>query len=451
MTQEYTFTERLTIPVTRRYLLSLPRDYHAEQHKRWPLVLFLHGAGERGEDLQALTCHGLPRLVEEGQDFPFLMVARAEQKCSDLFQQRQKYCAKGDATVIEKMRFGIIGAGVIGPLHASAISSLPEAELVAVADVIPERAHKMAATYSIHAYTSIQEMLDKEQLDVVSVCTPSGLHGEHACMVMRSGRHVIVERPMEIRRAAMDEMLKVQAEYKVKLAVISQHRFDASTQQVHQLLEEQAFGKLVMSNALVPWWRSPDYYDSGAWRGTWELDGGGVLMNQSIHSIDVLQWLIGRVKSIYAYTDTLAHHMETEDVAVAVLRFANGVLGTIAATTGAYPGTGVRIEVYGDKGTAIIEADELSYLHLVCDEREETRASGAAAKIAQAEAATVVSAASNHVALLANSHALQLADMIRAIREDGTPLVDGYAARHPVDIILGIYESARIGKEVILS
>ncbi len=351
----------------------------------------------------------------------------------------------------EKMRFGIIGAGVIGPTHANAIRTLPDAELVAVADVIPERVHKMAGTYGIHAYTDIQEMLDKEQLDVVTVCTPSGMHGEHACMAMRSGRNVVVEKPMEIRRAAMDEMLKVQAEHKVKLAVISQHRFDAGSQQVHQLLEEEAFGKLVMGNALVPWWRSQGYYDSGAWRGTWELDGGGVLINQSIHSIDVLQWLMGRVKSIYAYTDTLTHHMETEDVAVAILRFANGALGTIAATTGAYPGTGIRIEIYGNKGTAIIEADELSYLHLARDDKEEVGAYGGGGKASKAEKAEQASAASNPAALSVNSHALQFADMIRAIRENGTPLVDGHAARHPVDIILGIYESARTGKEVTLS
>lgn len=353
----------------------------------------------------------------------------------------------------EKMRFGIIGAGVIGPTHANAIRSLPDAELVAIADVIPERVYKMADTYGIHAYTDVQSMLDKEQLDIVTICTPSGMHSEHACMAMRSGRHVVVEKPMEIRREAMDEMLRVQAMHHVKLAVISQHRFDAASQQVHQLLEEQAFGKLVMGNALIPWWRSQGYYDSGAWRGTWQLDGGGVLINQSIHSVDVLQWLMGRVKSVYAYTDTLVHRMETEDIAVAVLRFANGALGTLAATTGAYPGTGIRIEVYGDKGTAIIEADELGYLHLARDDREAVSDYGGGGKAAKAKKAekTEASTASNPAALSINSHALQFADMIHAIRENGTPLVDGNSARHPVEIILAVYESARTGKEVTLS
>ncbi len=164
-------------------------------------------------------------------------------------------------------------------------------------------------------------------------------------------------------------------------------------------------------------------------------------MNQSIHSIDLLQWLMGPVKSVCAYTDTLVHRMETEDVAVAVLRFANGALGTIAATTGAYPGTGTRIEVHGDKGSVVIEDDRLSYLHLAQDDREQRAPTAPASP----------SAVQNPTTLAIRSHALQIEDMIRAIRENGAPLVDGYAARHPVEIILGIYESARTHQEVTLS
>src|SRR2546428_14032526 len=230
-----------------------------------------------------------------------------------------------------KLRFGIIGCGVIGRLHAEAISTLPDAQLVAVADIIPERAQKLAEEFHVTPYSDFQEMLAREQLDVVDVCTPSGMHGEHASQVMRRGANVIVEKPMEISRAGIEEMLRVQQETGVKLAVISQHRFDPDTIKVHDLVEAQAFGRLVLGNALIPWWRSQAYYDSGAWRGTWELDGGGVLMNQSIHSIDLLQWLMGPVKSVFAYTDALVHRMETEDVAVAVLRFSNGALGTISA------------------------------------------------------------------------------------------------------------------------
>ncbi len=350
----------------------------------------------------------------------------------------------------EKLRFGIVGCGVIASTHAEAIASLPDAQLVAVADIVPECAQRLASTYGATAYTSIQAMLEDETLDVVNICTPSGLHREHACQAMRSGRHVIIEKPMEITLAAIDEMLHVQQEMGVKLTVISQHRFDPATQQVHTLLQEAAFGRLVLGNVLVPWWRSQAYYDSGAWRGTWALDGGGVLMNQSIHSIDLLQWLMGPVHSIYAYTDGLAHRMETEDVAVAVLRFANGALGTIAATTGAYPGIATRIELFGDKGSAVIENDALSYLHLARDDQEEVGAYGIAAT-ANPQEKQGATAASNPAALSSTSHTLQIADMMRAIREDGMPLVDGYAARRPVEIILGMYEAARTQQKVILS
>lgn len=352
----------------------------------------------------------------------------------------------------QKLRFGILGCGVIGPTHAQAITSLSDAQLVAVADIIPETAQQLAATYAVKPYTSLAEMLAQEQLDVVNICTPSGLHGEQACQVMRSGRHVIVEKPMEISHAAIEEMLRVQQETGMKLAVISQHRFDPASLQVHNLIEQQAFGRLVLGNAIIPWWRSQAYYNSGAWRGTWHLDGGGILMNQSIHSIDLLQWFMGPVSSIYAYTDTLAHHIQTEDVAVAVLRFANGALGAIAATTAAYPGVTTRIEVFGDQGSAVIEDDNLSYLHLARDNHQEIGAYGAnTAEKESKQTATATSTTHNPAALTFQNHALQIADMIRAIRENGTPLVDGQAARHPVEIILGIYESARTHKEITLS
>ncbi len=350
----------------------------------------------------------------------------------------------------EKLRFGIVGCGVIAPTHADALSSLPDAQLVAVADTTPEKAQKLADTYHVKAYTDVRAMLDSEQLDVVDICTPSGMHGEHACQVMRAGCHVIVEKPMEITHERIAEMLRVQQETGRKLAVISQHRFDEASLQVHKHITEQSFGRLVLGNAAIPWWRSQQYYDSGAWRGTWVLDGGGVLMNQSIHSIDVLQWFMGPVKSIYAYTDTLVHRMETEDIAVAVLRFVSGALGTIVATTDAYPGVTTRIEVFGDKGSAIIESDRLGYLHMA-GEGEEVGAYGGANKKGSDAAQEPANTANNPTALQAATHAAQITDMIRAIRENGTPLVDGHAARHPVEIILAIYESARTQQEVILS
>jgi UDP-N-acetyl-2-amino-2-deoxyglucuronate dehydrogenase len=295
-------------------------------------------------------------------------------------------------------------------------------------------------------------MLERERLDVVDICTPSGLHGELACQAMRSGRHVIVEKPMEISREAIAQMLRVQRESGVKMAVISQHRFDPAAKHVHELVQQRTFGRLVLGNAHIPWWRSQRYYDSGAWRGTWELDGGGVLMNQGIHSIDLLQWLMGPVRTVYAHTETLAHRMQTEDVAVAVLRFANGALGTLAGTTGAYPGLGSRIEVYGDQGSAVIADDRLASLLLSTDGVEVSPYGANAAQRAAAEVgqADTPGAAREPAAIGIASHVAQIADMIQAIRDDRPPLVDGEAGRRPVEIILGVYESARTHQEVTL-
>ena len=337
--------------------------------------------------------------------------------------------------------FGLVGCGVISGTHAEAIAGLPDAELVAVADANRARAEQLAMKYGVPMYTDLQAMLDGEQLDAVTICTASGLHGAHACQVMRSGRHVLVEKPMDIRREALDEMLRVQQETGVKLAVISQHRFDAASQQVHDLIAAGAFGRLVLGNASVAWWRSQAYYDSGDWRGTRALDGG-VLMNQAIHSIDLLQWLMGPVRTVYAYADTLTHRMESEDVSVAVLRFANGALGTIAATTGSYPGDLTRIEVCGNQGAAVIENDKLAYLRVAGDDAANTAESGATVPGVTGGATAPIPAASGH--------ARQVTGFVRAIREDGTPEIDGLAGRQPVDLILAIYESARTGQEVTL-
>jgi UDP-N-acetyl-2-amino-2-deoxyglucuronate dehydrogenase len=261
---------------------------------------------------------------------------------------------------------------------------------------------------------------------------------------------------MEITREAIEQMLRVQRESGVKMAVISQHRFDPASKRVYELAQQRAFGRLVLGHAQIPWWRSQRYYDSGAWRGTWESDGGGVLMNQGIHSIDLLQWLMGPVRTVYAHTDTLAHRMETEDVAVAVFRFVNGALGTLAGTTGAYPGLGTRIEVYGDRGSAVIADDRLATLQLWTEGDEVSPYGISAAQRAEAEVgqsempSALPSAAQDPAAIGIASHVAQIADMVQAIRDDRPPLVDGEAGRRPVEIVLGVYESARTQQEVTL-
>jgi UDP-N-acetyl-2-amino-2-deoxyglucuronate dehydrogenase len=345
------------------------------------------------------------------------------------------------STTPAPLRFGIVGCGVIGKTHAAAIASLDDAELAGVADVVPESARALASTYGVATYPHLAKMLSEEDIDVVTICTASGLHGAQAEEAMSAGKHVIVEKPLEITLPAIDHLLQVQRNSGVKLAVISQHRYDAAARRVHELIASGAFGTLVLANAHVLWWRSQEYYDSGDWRGSWALDGGGVLMNQSIHSIDLLQWFMGPVRSVSAYTGTLAHRMETEDTAVAALRFASGALGSISATTSAYPGVSTRLEILGSEGSVVIEDDRLSYLHLKREDGEEVGPYGLETRERSQPGSQEPEG---------DAHIRQIEDIVREIRRDGTPMVDGAAARHDVAIILAIYESALTGREVVL-
>lgn len=348
----------------------------------------------------------------------------------------------------DPVRFGIIGAGVIGPAHAAAIDSLPEAELVCVADPAPGRAAALAEQYGARAYSSVKMMLQREKLDVVNVCTPSGMHADHACQAMRHGRHVMVEKPMGITAESIDSMLSVQNAMGVTLAAIYQKRFEAGNHRVRDLIAESALGRLVLGTAHLPSWRSQAYYDSGAWRGTWQLDGGGVLMNQGIHMIDLLLWFMGPVHSVFARTDTLVRRMEAEDVAIAALRFENGAEGTISATTCAFPGLATRVEVHGDSGSATLEDDRLVGL-FTTDDCNHVPPTGPSAESRRRMQSDGEAMATSKIPL--DAHALQIRDMIAALKEGRPPLVDGIEGRRAVDLILAIYESARADRVITVS
>jgi UDP-N-acetyl-2-amino-2-deoxyglucuronate dehydrogenase len=354
---------------------------------------------------------------------------------------------------VEKLRFGILGCGVIGPHHAKAIAGLQSAELVAVADVVPGLAEELAGEYRCSHYASLEEMLSGVDLDAVCVCTPSGMHAEGAITALEAGKHVVIEKPVDVTLEAADRLGEVQRATGRRVAVVSQHRFDAATQAVHEALARGAFGRLTSGSADVRWWRSQSYYDSGGWRGTWELDGGGVLINQAIHSIDLLQGLMGQVIEVTAYTGLTAHErIEVEDTAVAILKFEGGAFGTLLATTAAYPGLTTRIAVHGDRGSAIIDDDELSYFH-AAGEGQEPEAYGAGENQAEqvreryGEAATGPGAGADP-ASLSMAHRDQIQDFVEAVREGREPLVNLEEGRKPLAIIQGIYESARTGGPV---
>src|SRR5215212_6716686 len=356
---------------------------------------------------------------------------------------------------VERLRFGVLGCGVIGPHHARAIAGLKSAEPVAVADVDLESAEELAGEYGCSAYASLTEMLSSVDLDAVCICTPSGMHAEDAITTLEAGKDVVIEKPVDVTLKAADRLIEVQRTTGRTVTVVSQHRFDAATRAVYDAVTKGEFGRLISGSAEVRWWRSQSYYDSGGWRGTWELDGGGVLINQAIHSIDLLQWLMGPVVEVTAYTGLLAHErIEVEDTAVAILKFADGALGNILATTAAYPGLTTRIAVHGDRGSAIIDDDELVYFH-AAGEGEEGDPYGAGGGENQAEQVmqkygevSSGPAASADPASLSMAHRDQIQDFLEAVRDDREPSINLEEGRKPLAIIQGIYESARTGGPV---
>jgi UDP-N-acetyl-2-amino-2-deoxyglucuronate dehydrogenase len=350
----------------------------------------------------------------------------------------------------DEIRFGLIGCGVISKTHAEQIDRIDGARLVAVADVEEEKARNLAEKYKVDWYHDYLELLKREDIDVVNILTPSGMHADMAIEAAKYGKHIIAEKPIDITLEKANSMIEVCRDAGVKLATISQHRFDPSTVKVKESIVQGNLGSPVLGQAAVNWYRSQDYYDSGEWRGTWALDGGGALMNQSIHTIDLLQYLMGPVESINAHTATLTHErIEVEDVAVATVKFTNGALGTIIGTTSAYPGLSARLEVFGTHGSAVIDNDVLTNYYLRSEEEKgEMYGGGKAVNLAKQENNEDVAGASDPAAIFGDSHRIQIQDMIDAIREDREPLVNGEEGLKPLEIILAIYESAKTGKTV---
>jgi UDP-N-acetyl-2-amino-2-deoxyglucuronate dehydrogenase len=256
--------------------------------------------------------------------------------------------------------FGIIGCGMIANFHARAVNDIRGAKVVACFDAMPASADRFAAAQNCRAYHSLKEMLADPAVDVVTIGTPSGAHMEPAVAAARAGKHVIVEKPLEITLKRCDTIIRECEKSKVKLSAIFPSRFHQSSVELKRAVDQGRFGRLTLGESYVKWFRTQAYYDSGAWRGTWELDGGGALMNQAIHSVDILTWLMGPVVEITAQTGLLAHErIAVEDTAVATLKFANGALGVIEASTAAYPGYLKRIEIHGSEGSAAMEEEDV--------------------------------------------------------------------------------------------
>lgn len=341
--------------------------------------------------------------------------------------------------------FAIVGTGLISMTHYEQISAIKGAKVVAVYSRKEDKAKSLAEKAGADWYTDYHEMLKRKDIDIVSIITPSGTHANMAIKAARAGKHVIVEKPMDITIEKAQQMIDVCREHNVKLSVISQHRFDSSTVKIKADIDSGQFGKMVLGQAAVNWYRPQSYYDSSKWRGTWEMNGGGVLINQAIHTIDLFQHFMGDVESVYAHTAILAHErIEVEDVAVATVKFKNGSLGTIVGTTAAYPGLSSRLEIIGIKGTAVIENDELTKYYLQTGKDEAVNL----AEMDEHGTAELDHASVDPSALDGTSHRLQFIDMMKAIQEDREPHVNGEEGIKPLKIILAIYQSSRTGMPV---
>ena len=308
-----------------------------------------------------------------------------------------------------------------------------------------ENAKRLTDRYDVDSYTDYAEMLERDDLDIVCVCTPSGAHLEPAVAAAEAGKHVIVEKPLEITLQRCDEIIEACDAAGVRLCAIFNSRFTESTQLVKSTIESGRFGKLTLGDAYIKWYRSQEYYDSGGWRGTWDLDGGGALMNQSIHAIDLLQYFMGPVKSVQAFTDTLAHErIEVEDAAVAALRFENGALGVIEGTTAAYPGMLKKTEISGTHGTVVLAEEDIVTWEF------EPGTSGRCGDPREIRPKKQIPAVARPIRELLTMRITrrQMENLINGLESDASHLVDGREGRKAVEIILAIYQSSREGRIV---
>jgi predicted dehydrogenase len=325
----------------------------------------------------------------------------------------------------EPVRYGVIGCVGIGGTHAEAVAEADGATLVACADVVPENAEEFAADHDCAAYTDHVEMIEDADVDAVSVCTPSGTHADIAVDCAAAGANILCEKPLDVYLDRVDRMLDAAEEHGVTLAGVFQRRTAPAAQRAKRAVEEGDLGDLVFADVQTKWHRSADYYASGEWRGTREMDGG-VLMNQAVHGTDLLQWLAGGVETVDAACETVAHDIEVEDTALVTLEFTNGARGTLEATTATYPNNPVVVELNGRDGTLVLEDDSVA--------RFETREG------------TVEFDGEEHD--WGAGHGAVVQDFVDALREGREPLVPGRAAARAVEINLAIYESAARGEPV---
>ncbi|PKO21942.1 MAG: oxidoreductase [Chloroflexi bacterium HGW-Chloroflexi-1] len=337
---------------------------------------------------------------------------------------------------------GLIGAGNIARTHAAAIAEIPNARVVGVYDSSEAAGRACAEELGGVAWTGdLDELLDRDAVDIVNICTPSGTHAELAVAAAQAGKHLIVEKPLDVTLERADRIIAAAKENNVKLTGIFPYRFRVGAKKAKEAIQQGRLGRLVLADVYVKWYRSQEYYHG--WHGSWALDGGGALINQSIHNIDLLQWLAGPVDTIVGHVATLGHVMETEDTASAVLTFKNGALGVIQGATSCWPGDPARAEFHGARGTIVLEEGRIVVWKLADGTpQEEQEMTSLEVQDGRAFADPTAIA---HV-----PHRRQIEDMLDAIEQDREPRVTGLEARKAIEIIRAIYLSAQRGERMRL-
>ncbi len=348
------------------------------------------------------------------------------------------------------MKFGIIGAGMIANFHAKAIEAMADGELHSVFGRNQEKAEALAAELGCKAYWDLDEFLNDPELEIVTIATPSGAHLEPALAAAKAGKHIICEKPLEVTPERIDKMIAACEKAGVTLSGIFNRRFHPAMEVFKKAVDEGRFGKLTMCDAYTKWYRDQAYYDSGAWRGTWELDGGGALMNQSIHLIDQLIYLAGDVKSVTASMACLAHDgIEVEDTAVAALEFKNGARGVIQGSTACWSSTGhpAEVDICGDQGSVFLADEQFRAWDFAEAKPEDEEIRKTMMQGAEAEGL----GANDPSKINFTGHQRNFEDVVSAIKEGREPSVGGAEARRAVALICAIYESAmHDGKKVEL-
>jgi len=339
--------------------------------------------------------------------------------------------------------FAIVGTGMIAEVHAGAIRRVPEARLIAAYSRDPTNRRQFAEKEGCRAAKSIAELVADPTVRAVCVTTPSGAHAEAAIPLLEAGKAVLCEKPLDISLDAVDQILAAARRGGGVLAGVFQLRLGRGARLLKEAIEQGRFGRLTLCSAYVKWWRTQSYYSDSSWKGTWRLDGGGALINQGIHAVDLLQWLVGLPEEVSAFAATLAHEgIEAEDTISAALRFPSGALGVVEAATSCFPGSDLRIEIIGDRGTAVLVNDRLQRWEFA------TAQPGDEDVMRADSSPEIKSGTSDPKAMTHEGHRQLVQDLAIALRDGRPPMVPGTDARRAVALVLAIYEAARTRQPV---